>query len=98
MAGFRLAQPELGSDIVVWGSIISVFLGGLSAGAFTGGRLADRRPSLWFLGGSWGHRRAARRAHALVLGRGVRASSPPARGMSVEVMAGAARKAQQIAV
>ena len=54
MAGFRLVQPEFGSDIVVWGSIISVFLGGLSLGAFTGGRLADRRPSLWFLGGILG--------------------------------------------
>jgi len=50
MASFRLVQPEFGSDIIVWGSLISVFLGGLSLGAFVGGRLADRRPRLWKLG------------------------------------------------
>jgi len=50
MAGFRLVQPEFGSDVVVWGSLISVFLGGLAIGAFLGGRLADRRPALWKLG------------------------------------------------
>jgi len=50
MAGFRLVQPEFGSDIIVWGSLISVFLGGLALGAFLGGRLADRRPALWKLG------------------------------------------------
>jgi len=50
MASFRLVQPEFGSDIVVWGSLISVFLGGLSLGAFVGGRVADRAPRLWKLG------------------------------------------------
>ena len=50
MAGFRLVQPEFGSDIIVWGSLISVFLGGLAAGALVGGRLADRGPTLWKLG------------------------------------------------
>jgi MFS family permease len=50
MAGFRLVQPEFGSDIIVWGSLISVFLGGLALGALVGGRLADRRPALWKLG------------------------------------------------
>jgi len=50
MASFRLVQPEFGSDIIVWGSLISVFLGGLSLGAFVGGRLADRGPRLWKLG------------------------------------------------
>jgi len=50
MAGFRLVQPEFGSDIIVWGSLISVFLGGLALGAFLGGRLADARPALWKLG------------------------------------------------
>jgi len=34
----------------VWGSLISVFLGGLSLGAYLGGRLADRRPAPWKLG------------------------------------------------
>lgn len=50
MAGFRLVQPEFGSNIVVWGSLISVFLGGLALGAFLGGRWADYRPALWKLG------------------------------------------------
>jgi len=50
MASFRLVQPEFGSDIIVWGSLISVFLGGLSLGAFAGGRLADYGPRLWKLG------------------------------------------------
>jgi MFS family permease len=50
MLGFRLVQPQFGSDIIVWGSLISVFLGGLAVGAYAGGRLADRRPSLGLLG------------------------------------------------
>jgi len=49
MASFRLVQPEFGSDIVVWGSLISVFLGGLAIGAYLGGRLADRGPAMWKL-------------------------------------------------
>jgi len=49
LAGFRLVQPEFGSDIIVWGSLISVFLGGLAAGAYLGGRIADLGPSLWGL-------------------------------------------------
>jgi len=51
MASFRLVQPEFGSDIIVWGSLISVFLGGLSLGAFLGGWIADRGPRLAVLGG-----------------------------------------------
>jgi MFS family permease len=50
MAGFRLLPPYFGDDIYVWGSLISVFLGGLALGAFLGGRLADRAPALWKLG------------------------------------------------
>jgi MFS family permease len=50
MAAFRLIQPEFGSDIIVWGSLISVFLGGLALGAWAGGWLADIRPALWKLG------------------------------------------------
>jgi MFS family permease len=50
IAGFRLVEPEFGSDIVVWGSLISVFLGGLALGAWAGGRLSDIRPALWKLG------------------------------------------------
>jgi len=50
MASFRLVEPEFGSGIEVWGSLISVFLGGLAIGAVAGGWLADRRPALWKLG------------------------------------------------
>ena len=50
MAGFRLVEPVYGSDIIVWGSLISVFLGGLAVGAISGGWLADRGPRLWKLG------------------------------------------------
>ena len=50
MASFRLVQPEFGSDIIVWGSLISVFLVGLALGAYGGGRLADLGPAMWKLG------------------------------------------------
>ena len=50
MAGFRLVEPVYGSDISVWGSLISVFLGGLAVGAIGGGWLADRSPRLLKLG------------------------------------------------
>ena len=50
MVSFRLVQPDLGSDIIVTGSLISVFLGGLALGAFLGGVLADRKSSLAVLG------------------------------------------------
>jgi MFS family permease len=50
MTGLRLVEPEFGSDIYVTGSLISVFLGGLAAGAYLGGWLADLRPALWKLG------------------------------------------------
>jgi len=50
MASFRLVEPVFGSDISVWGSLISVFLGGLAVGAISGGWLADRAPRLLKLG------------------------------------------------
>ena len=50
MVSFRVVQPDLGSDIIVTGSLISVFLGGLALGAFLGGILADRKPCLLVLG------------------------------------------------
>lgn len=89
MAGFRLVQPEFGSDIVVWGSLISVFLGGLSLGAYLGGRLADRRPSLWFLGAILGI--AGLGALLMPLySDGVFALFSPGQGLSMEALAGAA--------
>ncbi len=45
IVGSRVVAPQFGSSIFVWGSLISVFLAGLSAGYYAGGRLADRWPS-----------------------------------------------------
>lgn len=53
----RIVAPVFGNSIIVWGSLIGVFLGALAAGYFVGGRVADRRPlpnvfaGLLFLGG-----------------------------------------------
>ena len=49
MIGIRDVQPVFGNDVYVYGSLISVFLGGLALGAFVGGRLADREPSFGML-------------------------------------------------
>jgi len=43
--GSRVLAPNFGSSVFVWGSLISVFLTGLSAGYYLGGRLADISPS-----------------------------------------------------
>jgi len=43
--GSRVLAPNFGSSVFVWGSLISVFLTGLSAGYYFGGRLADINPS-----------------------------------------------------
>lgn len=48
--GSRVLAPNFGNSIFVWGSLISVFLAGLSAGYFLGGRLADVDPSSRKLG------------------------------------------------
>ncbi len=42
--GVRLIQPYSGASLHVWGSVISIFLGGICTGSFLGGALADRRP------------------------------------------------------
>ncbi len=42
MTGARLMAPHLGTSIIVWTSLIGVVLGCLAAGAWLGGRLADR--------------------------------------------------------
>jgi spermidine synthase len=49
LVGSRVVAPQFGSSIFVWGSLISVFLAGLSTGYYIGGRLADRWPSHWLL-------------------------------------------------
>jgi MFS family permease len=43
--GSRVLAPNFGSSVFVWGSLISVFLAGLSTGYYLGGWLADRNPS-----------------------------------------------------
>ena len=43
--GSRVLAPNFGNTIFVWGSLISVFLSGLSAGYYLGGKIADREPS-----------------------------------------------------
>ncbi len=43
--GSRVLAPNFGSSVFVWGSLISVFLAGLSAGYYLGGLLADIAPS-----------------------------------------------------
>ncbi len=41
----RVLAPFFGNSVYVWGSLIGVFLAGLSLGYFVGGRAADRWPS-----------------------------------------------------
>lgn len=43
--GSRVLAPNFGTSVFVWGSLISVFLAGLSAGYYLGGKFADIRPS-----------------------------------------------------
>lgn len=45
----RLLAPQFGNSVYVWGSIISVFLGTMSAGYWIGGRWADRWPHMSYL-------------------------------------------------
>ncbi len=48
--GSRILAPNFGSSVFVWGSLISVFLAGLSAGYYLGGKFADIKPSTRKLG------------------------------------------------
>lgn len=43
--GSRVLAPNFGSSVFVWGSLISVFLAGLSGGYYLGGKIADINPS-----------------------------------------------------
>ena len=42
--GSRVLAPQYGNSVIVWGSLIGIFLGALSLGYWLGGRLADRLP------------------------------------------------------
>jgi spermidine synthase len=42
--GSRVLAPTFGNSVYIWGSLIGVFLAGLSAGYYLGGRIADRYP------------------------------------------------------
>ncbi len=44
--GSRILAPHFGNTVFVWGSLISVFLGGLTVGYWAGGKLADWRATL----------------------------------------------------
>jgi predicted membrane-bound spermidine synthase len=46
----RVLAPHVGVSLYTWTSIIGVVLAGISAGAYAGGRLADRRPDPSTLG------------------------------------------------
>lgn len=46
----RVLAPYVGVSLYTWTSIIGVVLAGISAGAYAGGRLADRRPAPSTLG------------------------------------------------
>ncbi len=51
MTGSRVLAAHFGSSIYVWGAIIGVFLAALSAGYYSGGLLADLKPTFPLLGG-----------------------------------------------
>jgi len=44
LVGAMTIAPYFGSNVFVWGSVISVFMGALSLGYVLGGRVADREP------------------------------------------------------
>jgi len=46
MVASRFLAPQYGNSIVVWASLISIFLAGLSIGYWLGGAFADRWPSM----------------------------------------------------
>jgi predicted membrane-bound spermidine synthase len=46
LVGSRVLSPFFGNSIFVWGSLISVFMGGLSLGYYYGGIYSDKNPKL----------------------------------------------------
>ncbi len=57
VSGSRVLSPHFGGSIYVWGALLTVFLAGLAAGYYAGGRIADRHPrpdALGFIAGAAG--------------------------------------------
>lgn len=46
LVGSRVLSPYFGNSIFVWGSLISIFMGGLSLGYYYGGIYSDKNPRL----------------------------------------------------
>ncbi len=46
LVGSRVLSPYFGNDIFVWGSLISIFMGGLSLGYYFGGIYSDKKTKL----------------------------------------------------
>lgn len=51
IAGSRILAPGFGTSLFVWGSLIGLFMGAMACGYWSGGWLADRRPSFALLAG-----------------------------------------------
>jgi spermidine synthase len=49
ITGSRVLATHFGSSIYVWGAIIGVFLAALAGGYYSGGMLADRKPTFFLL-------------------------------------------------
>lgn len=49
MTGSRVLAIHFGSSIYVWGAIIGIFLAALSLGYYSGGMLADKKPTFYLL-------------------------------------------------
>ena len=49
MTGSRVLAIHFGSSIYVWGAIIGIFLAALSLGYYSGGMLADQKPTFYLL-------------------------------------------------
>lgn len=45
--GGRVLQPDFGSDVYVWGSLITTFMLGLAVGYFIGGSLSEKKTSIY---------------------------------------------------
>ena len=49
ITGSRVLATHFGSSIYVWGAIIGIFLAALAGGYYSGGIIADRKPTFFLL-------------------------------------------------